>query len=141
MVPVKRPGKGTDGRVQRLSYPGPSSPPLPPSSHSWRCGLPLFLLVLALLSTASSPPRHHINPIPLRSPPCREAPRAAAGDKRAGAAAAAPQPMATAVASQPRHLPLGAGGEPRCTARFVAPLRSRLRCCSAPRFGCLAVRS
>ena len=27
--------------------------------------------------------------------------------------------MATAVASQPRHLPLGAGGEPRCTARFV----------------------
>lgn len=77
------PGKGTGGRVQRLSFPGPSSPPRP-----FSCLL-LFLLVLALFSTASSPSYPHITPIPLRPPPCRDAPRAAAGDKRAGAAAAA----------------------------------------------------
>ena len=87
-VPAKAPVAASS--AYRFRGPLASSPLPRPFSWRWGGGVASWLfLVLALLSTASSPPRHHINPIPLRSPPCRDAPRAAAGDKLAGAAAAA----------------------------------------------------
>jgi hypothetical protein len=78
--------------------------------HRWPRPAPIVspsVLSSSSSSHSSRPSYPHITPIPLR----RQARRSSSSCR--------PPPMATAVASQPRHLPLGPGGEPRCTARFV----------------------
>lgn len=101
-------------------FRGGSSPPLPPSTHSPGRSSP------SSSHSASSPPRPHINHIPLRAPRSRRRQARRSSSCRASL-------MATAVASQPCHLPLSAGGDPRCAARFVCfPAYAS---CAVPRFG------
>jgi hypothetical protein len=102
----------------RWRSPAPSVSGAPPPRF------PSSSFLLSRPPTRSAYPHRYfppdINPIPLRlslvatRPP---APTAAPARTRSSGG-----PMATAVASQPRHLPLGAGSEPRCTSRLVRPL-------------------
>jgi len=108
--------------------------------HRWPRPAPI-VLSSSSSSHSSRPSYPHITPIPLRPPPCRDAPR--------------PAPPPATSAQEQQQLPPPTDGDRRGVAAAPPPprrwrraqvhgqvrLRFRLRCCSAPRFGRLAVRS